>query len=110
MPILDEFDLIRTRVGRFIVGAGVLDDIIEAFMVAFVSIWIGESVAARVGTAVKQGLLSLYCFTSSICVGVHFCLLSMCSSAGEMVATSSPQSRTFVHVGPVWIRRLCRAQ
>lgn len=42
VPILDEFRLIRTRVGGFIVGAGVLDDIIEVFLVAFVSVWIGE--------------------------------------------------------------------
>ncbi len=42
VPILDEFNLIRTRVGHFIVGAGVLDDVIEVFMVAFVSVWIGE--------------------------------------------------------------------
>lgn len=42
VPILDEFNLIRTRVGNFVVGAGVLDDVIEVFMVAFVSVWIGE--------------------------------------------------------------------
>ena len=42
VPILDEFQLIRTRVGTFILGAGVLDDVIEVFLVAFVSVWIGE--------------------------------------------------------------------
>jgi Ca2+-transporting ATPase len=41
VPILDEFDLIRTKVGNYIVGAGVLDDVIEVFLVAFVSVWIG---------------------------------------------------------------------
>lgn len=41
VPILDEFGLIRSRVGNFIVGAGVLDDVIEVFLVAFVSVWIG---------------------------------------------------------------------
>ena len=51
VPILDEFQLIRTRVGEFIVGAGVLDDIIEVFLVAFVSVWIGE----RTGAAVAGG-------------------------------------------------------
>jgi len=50
VPILDEFNLIRTRVGHFIVGAGVLDDIIEMFMVAFVSVWIGERALAETGT------------------------------------------------------------
>ena len=41
VPILDEFGLIRSRVGNLIVGAGVLDDVIEVFLVAVVSIWIG---------------------------------------------------------------------
>ena len=41
VPILDEFNLIRTKVGSYIVGAGVLDDVIEVFLVAFVSVWIG---------------------------------------------------------------------
>jgi len=52
VPILDEFQLIRTRVGEFIVGAGVLDDVIEVFLVAIVSVWIGEKAgtgAAGVG-------------------------------------------------------------
>jgi Ca2+-transporting ATPase len=43
VPILDEFQLINSRVGTFIIGAGVLDDIIEVFLVAFVSVWIGGS-------------------------------------------------------------------
>lgn len=42
VPILDEFNLIKTKVGNYIVGAGVLDDVIEVFLVAFVSVWIGE--------------------------------------------------------------------
>ena len=42
VPILDEFNLVKTRVGNFIIGAGVLDDVIEVFLVAFVSIWIAE--------------------------------------------------------------------
>ncbi|WP_201352626.1 HAD-IC family P-type ATPase [Hydrogenimonas urashimensis] len=41
VPILDEFDLLRTKIGNYIVGAGVLDDVIEVFLVAFVSVWIG---------------------------------------------------------------------
>ncbi len=41
VPILDEFRMIRTRVGTFIIGAGVLDDIIEVVLVGIVSIWIG---------------------------------------------------------------------
>lgn len=51
VPILDEFHLIRTRVGQFIVGAGVLDDIIEVFLVALVSVWISrQSAAAMIST------------------------------------------------------------
>ena len=42
IPILDAFGLLKTKVGNYIVGAGVLDDVIEVFLVAFVSIWIGE--------------------------------------------------------------------
>jgi len=42
VPILDEFQLIRTRVGAFIIGAGTLDDVIEVFLVALVSVWIGN--------------------------------------------------------------------
>ena len=49
VPILDEFNLIRTRVGHFIIGAGVLDDVIEVFMVAFVSVWIGERSMSAAG-------------------------------------------------------------
>lgn len=41
VPILDEFQLIRTRVGTFIIGVGTLDDIIEIFLVVLVSVWIG---------------------------------------------------------------------
>lgn len=49
VPILDEFQLIRTRVGTFIIGAGVLDDVIEVFLVAFVSVWIGEKTGEATG-------------------------------------------------------------
>jgi len=42
VPILDEFNLIKTKVGNYIIGAGVLDDIIEVFLIAFVSLWIGD--------------------------------------------------------------------
>ena len=48
VPILDEFGMIKTKVGNYIVGAGVLDDVIEVFLIALVSVWIGE----------KSGLLS----------------------------------------------------
>ncbi|WP_289413627.1 HAD-IC family P-type ATPase [Sulfurovum zhangzhouensis] len=42
VPILDEFKMIKTKVGSYIIGAGVLDDVIEVFLIAIVSLWIGE--------------------------------------------------------------------
>lgn len=60
VPILDEFKLIHTRVGEFIIGAGVLDDVIEVFLVALVSVWIGEK-AGDVGgniTGILTGALA----------------------------------------------------
>ncbi len=42
VPILDDFNLIRSRVGALIVGVGTLDDVIEVFLVVIVSIWIGK--------------------------------------------------------------------
>lgn len=42
VPVLDAFRLVDTKIGRYIVGAGVLDDIFEVFLVAFVSVWIGS--------------------------------------------------------------------
>ncbi len=50
VPILDEFQMVRTRVGEFIIGAGVLDDVIEVFLIAFVSIWIGEQTIGVAGS------------------------------------------------------------
>ncbi len=51
VPVLDEFNLIRTKVGTYIVGAGVLDDVIEVFLVALVSVWIG----AQSGAVISEG-------------------------------------------------------
>lgn len=43
VPILDEFGLLRTRVGQFVVGAGTLDDILEIVLIVSASIWIAQS-------------------------------------------------------------------
>ncbi len=65
VPILDEFNLIKTRVGNFIVGAGVLDDVIEVFLVAVVSIWIAQvsgihmSIEREIGDVVLGGIIFL---------------------------------------------------
>ena len=40
VPILDEYQMIRTRVGQFIIGVGTLDDVIEVLLVGIVSVWI----------------------------------------------------------------------
>lgn len=66
VPILDEFSLIKTKVGSYIVGAGVLDDVIEVFLVAFVSIWIGEKTDASLSSssAITNIFINLFIFVS----------------------------------------------
>ncbi len=59
VPILDEFQLIRTRVGAFIVGAGTMDDVIEVFLVALVSIWIGERAAGMGAAGVEREVIGI---------------------------------------------------
>jgi Ca2+-transporting ATPase len=60
VPILDEFKLVRTRVGEMIIGAGVLDDVIEVFLVALVSVWIGKKAGDIAGgiTGLIVGVLA----------------------------------------------------
>jgi len=60
VPILDEFKMIKTRVGTFIIGAGVLDDIIEVILVGIVSIWIGSRTGESHGgvTGLLVGIFS----------------------------------------------------
>ena len=55
VPILDEFKMIKTRIGTFIIGAGVLDDVIEVVLVGVVSIWIGSKSGGPYG-----GLIGLF--------------------------------------------------
>ncbi len=50
VPILDEFKMIKTKIGTYIIGAGVLDDVIEVFLVAFVSVWIGIRTGEATGS------------------------------------------------------------
>ena len=67
VPILDKFQMINTKVGALIIGAGILDDIIEVFLVAFVSVWIGlKSEAMQSGdeiTILVFGILSFLLFS-----------------------------------------------
>ena len=66
VPILDEFGMIQTKVGNYIVGAGVLDDVIEVFLVAFVSVWIGE----------KSGLITNNS-KEAIDIVIHFAIFAI---------------------------------
>jgi len=43
LPILDEFNLVKTKLGQTILGIGVLDDIIEVLTIIAFSIMIGRS-------------------------------------------------------------------
>jgi len=61
VPILDEFKLIRTRIGTFIIGAGVLDDIVEVILVGIVSVWISKK-AEDMTSTLNVILLSLLIF------------------------------------------------
>ncbi len=61
VPILDEFKLIHTRVGKFIIGAGVLDDVIEVFLVALVSVWIGQK-AGDIGGDIASLIVGVLTF------------------------------------------------
>ncbi len=60
VPIL-EFKLIHTRVGEFIIGAGVLDDVIEVFLVALVSVWIGQK-AGGIGGDIASLIVGVLAF------------------------------------------------
>ena len=51
VPILDEFNLIKTKIGNYIIVAGVLDDIIEVFLVAFASVLISIKTGQNVSNS-----------------------------------------------------------
>ena len=56
VPILDEFGVIKSKIGQLIVGAGTLDDIVEVFLVAFVSVIIGHKEMSASPTFILFGL------------------------------------------------------
>ncbi|MFC1730574.1 cation:proton antiporter [candidate division KSB1 bacterium] len=43
LPILDEFKLVKTKLGQTILGIGVLDDVVEVLTIAVASIIVGRS-------------------------------------------------------------------
>lgn len=65
VPILDEFKMIKTRVGTLIIGAGVLDDIIEVILVGIVSVWIGSKTGESHGgiTGLIVGIFAFILFS-----------------------------------------------
>jgi Ca2+-transporting ATPase len=71
VPILDEFQLIRTKVGELIVGVGTLDDIIEVIMVSIVSVWIARD-ATSSGTIVESEILSILLSLLVFCIAAWF--------------------------------------
>ena len=64
VPLLDRFGLTHTRTGRYIIGVGVLDDVIEVMMVIAASLWIGEheGSALKGGAVLAQTLIDLGLF------------------------------------------------
>ncbi|TAN51911.1 MAG: cation:proton antiporter [Methylococcaceae bacterium] len=72
IPILDEFRLIRTRMGEIIIGSSVLDDIVEIFMVALVSIWIGIGDAPTSFSAERLPVCVLQALAFIVLVAVTF--------------------------------------
>lgn len=72
VPILDELELIHSRVGQFIVGTGVIDDVVEVFMVALVSVWIGRKAATAPGASVVIGEpIGILMIAVSLLVGAY---------------------------------------
>lgn len=70
IPILDEFRLIRTRMGEIIIGTSVLDDVVEILMVALVSVWIGIGDASEAFDIARLpvGLLQALAFLALVVV------------------------------------------
>lgn len=48
-PILDEFRILHTKIGQYIIAAGTIDDVIEVFLIAAVSMAIGGKMAGLAG-------------------------------------------------------------
>jgi len=80
VPILDEFQLIRTRVGQFIVGVGTLDDVLEVVMITVVSVWIGEKAggsASGLASDVIGILVGLLVFVSLAWISYRWLIPSL---------------------------------
>ncbi|MFC1768964.1 cation:proton antiporter [Nanoarchaeota archaeon] len=71
LPILDEFKLVKTKLGQAIIGIGVLDDIIEIITIIVATIIIGRS------TGVIHVNIALNLMTLALLFGVVFLLVSL---------------------------------
>ncbi|WP_295420396.1 HAD-IC family P-type ATPase [Sulfurovum sp.] len=79
VPILDEFGLIKTKIGNYIVGAGVLDDVIEVFLVALVSVWIGTKSGLITSDTkeITDILINILLFTATAWLAWRFVLVPL---------------------------------
>jgi len=68
IPILDEFKLIKTRLGQSIIGIGVMDNLIEIAMLLFVSIFISSGNSAQI-LIILAALIVMFLFTAGF---AHF--------------------------------------
>ena len=98
VPILDEFGLVDTRVGHFIVGAGVLDDVIELFMVAFVSVWIGVKEGGESGS----GEIVAVVVGAMVFVSVTWVAYRWVVPALARLLPGDPQNLTFLVVATLF--------
>lgn len=69
IPILEEFNLLNTKVGQFIIGPGILDDVIEVFLVAFVSIWLANKFGHSQATSLSLIFSKIFIFIIVAYVG-----------------------------------------
>jgi Ca2+-transporting ATPase len=75
VPLLDRFGLTETRTGRYIIGVGVLDDVIEVMMVIGASLWIGTHTAhtfkeSTILTETGLHLALFFCWSISFAAGL----------------------------------------
>ena len=64
LPILDEFKMINTKLGRAIIGIGVLDDIFEVFVIVIITSFIGLTYSTLSKISVTLLSLTLLFFSA----------------------------------------------
>ena len=64
VPILDEFEIVNTKLGQSIIGIGILDDAIEVFVLILVMLLIGRytSISKSGIATVLISFFVLFCF------------------------------------------------